>query len=103
VLRGLAIRVKIVRPEGASLHNRGPDGVGWLVVLGASAWHLAIRRWRDTRPMPAVIRIVGVPRWMKAGTPAVTLGCFRFPRLLLLLEARPKTLCRPLMGLTAEI
>jgi hypothetical protein len=36
VLRGLAIGLKIVRPEGASHHNRGPVAVDWLIVLEAS-------------------------------------------------------------------
>jgi hypothetical protein len=35
VLRGLSIGLKIVRPEGASLHNHGPGVVGWLIGLGA--------------------------------------------------------------------
>jgi hypothetical protein len=48
----LPFRLRSFDPRGASHNNRGPDGVGWLIVMEASAWCLAICGWRDTRPMP---------------------------------------------------
>jgi hypothetical protein len=52
---GLAIGIKVVRPEGASLDNRGLLGVGWLIVL---EHHLRSRHSQVARSqvMPTVGR-----------------------------------------------